>query len=116
MAGQYLDKAVSIIPFNISSAAKSTAFTTNPYDISRFSVSSLQIIITSASTLNCSIAVEVSSNNSNWDEYPSSAVSFIANGSYTWNVGQIGSPWVRLAITFTGGSAKFDCLAFAKMG
>ena len=115
MANQQRDKSVTIIPVVISSNAQSTDFSTNSYDVTQFSKYSLQLIITSASSLNVAVKVQESLDNTNWADVPGSSVSFTTNGTYIWTNGNSSSNWTRLTFTFTGGSALFQVLAFSKL-
>ena len=115
MAIQQRDRAVTIIPSYISSAAQSTNFSTNPYDISQYRIYAMQLIITSASGLDVAVEIEESLDNTNWAVVPGSAMSFSANGTYIFNTIATGSTYARLTFTFTSGSAKFSVLAFSKI-
>ncbi len=114
MAWNSRDKAVTIIDQNISSAAQSASFNTNKYDITNFNHYALQIVITSASSLNIAIKVQESLDGTNWADYPGSSVTFTTNTTYIWNT-QSSSNYTRLAVTFTGGSGIFQCYAFSKI-
>lgn len=117
MSNQQRDKAVTIIPDYIASAAQSTSFTTNSYDITQFSKYAFQLLVTSASGLSVKAKAQSSLDNTNWDDVPGSEITITTNGAYFWDNLVSCATWVRINLSFSGGSgsAKFQCYAFAKL-
>lgn len=91
----------------------STDFNSISFNIQQFANWSIQLDITNQSSLNVAVKAQATLNG-NWVDIPSSTTSFTANGSYIWTYANAGYVNVRLAFTFTAGSANFAICGFAK--
>lgn len=69
---------------------------------------SLQIKWESGSTVDMALSLELSNNNVDWVEVPSSIVAITADdGIHMWDI-QSGAQFLRAKVTVTGGSATFN--------
>lgn len=133
MAVQQRWGPVTLLDPYMSTNTQSASFNTRLYDISQFSKYSYQIVITSASSLNITAKLQGSNNaeehlintgpgqiptltsTGDWVDVANSSQTFTTNTTYIWDNLVTAVQSTRLVITFTGGSAKFQVYAFAKI-
>ena len=90
------------------SGVKSATFRSDPFLVVGWTSVDIQQVITSASGLSGSAILQVSNDQTNWDDYPGSSHSFSGNESFTWMIiAQTPAKWMSLLVTISGGSGTF---------
>lgn len=115
MANFQRDQAVTLLDDYTAGATQSASFNTPSRAIHQFHSFGFQINVTNASSLNITAKIQATLDGTNWCDVPSASTTITANGSYM--IGQTGNFYVsvRIAFTFTGGSATFQVYLFEKM-
>lgn len=101
--------------WTVDVGAQSASFKSGILNLQQYGRYALQMTTSSQSSLNCSITVEATVDGVNWATVPGSAVVFTTNTSYIWDNFGSGVVQARLSIAFTGGSALFYIVGFAKV-
>lgn len=114
MAIKELAGPVPLLDPYVSSAVQSANFTSNVFNIQQFCNYAIQATVTTGGIINCSIAIQESVDGVTFVEVPSSARTFNISDSFIWNGSDRGAPYLRVAVTFSGGSATFSMYGFAK--
>jgi hypothetical protein len=96
-------------------ASISTSFTSDIYYTDRWTHVAVQIDVTNQSAANFSAIIQVSIDGIGWADY-GTAQAITANGTYAFNVVELGFSKLRISITITAGSADFKIQTQGKQG
>lgn len=95
--------------------AISSSFTSDIYYTDRWTHVAIQIDVANQASANFSAIVQVSIDGIGWADFGSSQ-SITANGTYAFNVVELGFSKLRVAMTITAGSADFKIQTQGKQG
>jgi len=99
-----------------SESLMSATFVSDTLHMEQFTSVAFQANVTAtASTPVFAIQVQVSLDDTNWGDY-GSPTACTADGVLTWELSRTTFRHIRLSITRTTGSGKFEILSFAKQG
>lgn len=103
----YSQKNISLI----SDGDGSGNLTSSSINVDLISVAGIQLIVSSASTLNATAKIQAScdaSSPTNWTDISGTSTNLTADGGSLWNLSDLGYTWIRLVYTRTGGSATIN--------
>lgn len=104
----------SLLTPYVTQTVQSASFNSDQFNVQQFANWAIQLDIASQSSLNVAVKVQATLNGTSWADVPSTSTSFTANGTFIWTYANAGYIGIRLAFTFTAGSALFTAIGFAK--
>ena len=97
----------------LAPVSKAVTFSSDAVDILNINAVSIQVITTSASTLNVSLQLEVSNDGTNWDE-EGSPIAVTTDTTTSFKSAPAAYAYARVTSTRTGGTATFEMQACIK--
>lgn len=115
MSGYYFGPIPkTIFPVAGQSATKSASFNSEAFEFAKFSRACISAKTAGAASLNVSLKLQASNNGSDWADITGTAQALTTDTTHIWNIDGAGYPFLRVAATFTAGSADFTITGFAK--